>query len=156
MAEHRLADVEEDVLGRLADDVLLHVAGDEVDRDDDPKERDGAVQRVLPAGDQAVVDGVADDERDHHLRPGEDEHRDHRDDDLHAVGTDEGPDAAHDAAVEDAAEHLLLDPVRSDRRVRGTATRLVGLAWGLGAGAHASASCSISSPGLTCRSCSAR
>ena len=48
------------------------------------------------------------------MRAGEHQHRGDGNRQLLAVGAHEVPDASHDAAVKDAAEHVFFDTVRAD------------------------------------------
>ena len=81
--EHGAAQVGQHVLGHLADDAFLHMAGGVVDEDDHRESADRPDQHrpVELARRHAVVDGVADDQRDRQLRQREHQHRGDRDED---------------------------------------------------------------------------
>ncbi len=158
VAEHLAADVEEDILGHLPGHPLLHERCCVFDRAGDSEQR--VDHRLNPAGrprGHAVVNGVADQERDGQLRQGKDQHRSDRDPDPAPVGGDEFPDAADHLAVEDPAEDVIVDPVGTHHRPHPGPADVVGLA-GLArpGGALFGASLSITSAsGCICRSCSA-
>lgn len=103
-----------------ADDRFLRVARGIIDQNCKKEGAGGGEQgnAIDTSGSHAVVDRVADDQRDEKLRAGEDQHRGNGDDHLCPVGPDEGPDAPDDVLVESPAEHLLFDAVRSDHRAR--------------------------------------
>ena len=157
MGKHGAANVEQHILGGLADHGFLHMARDEVQRDHDGKhpQRDLQHAHALRPPHHALVDGMADDHRDRQLRQGENQYRPDRDHELAAVGLHKAADPPDDLRVENLAEHLLLDPVAADhgaqcRRTRGGfAVGLIVLRCGIG---H---SPSRSAP-LVCRSYNAR
>ena len=122
MGEHRLANVEQHVLGDPPHQLFLREAGQEVDEDRHGKGQDRPDEGASPVGDQkALVDRGTDDDRDRQLRQREDQDRNHRDYQLSAIRPNKDPDAAHDIGVEDTAEHLFLDAVRTDYGARGAA-----------------------------------
>ncbi len=157
VAEHGAAQVEQHVLGHLADDAFLHIAGGVVDEDGhrEGADRPAEHRAVEPARHHAVVDGVADDQRDRQLRQREHQHRGDRDEDpALRYGLHEAPDAPDDARVVGLAEDLFLVGGASRRPPLPAACCVSSFSSSSFCGRHQAAPAAVgcSSSGRSCRS----
>ena len=119
MPVHGPAEIEEQAPGNAPHDEFLDEVGGVVEADDREEGDDDVAQNLQArlAGDERLVDRVAQHEGNRDLGEGKDEHRGHSDPDARAVGSDEGPEAAHYPPVEGGAEHLLFEgDLRADHR----------------------------------------
>jgi hypothetical protein len=120
MGVHRAPQVDQQLLRNARDQRLLDQVGKEVESDG--AEEDQHAEREQPlvprAIDQRVVDHGAQDEGDRNLARSEGEDGENGQEQLALIGPDEGPESAHDSAVEGGEDLLFGIDLRADDGTR--------------------------------------